>query len=85
MNVSWLGELVSVLWWVELDLLSPKCNMFSSVFWGVYVFVMALGNPFFNVHGCVPIFWRISIVFHALELPGSWVELVFSVGMETFV
>ena len=27
---------------------------------------------------------RISIVYLALELVGSWVELGFSVGMETF-
>ena len=28
--------------------------------------------------------WRISVVHLALELVGSWVELGFSVGMETF-
>ena len=25
-KVSWLGELVSVFWWVELDLFSLECN-----------------------------------------------------------
>ena len=29
-------------------------------------------------------YWRISMVCLALELVGSWVELGFSVGMETF-
>ena len=29
-------------------------------------------------------FWRISVVYLALELVGSWAELGFSVGMETF-
>ena len=29
-------------------------------------------------------FWKISMVFLALELVGSSVELDFSVGMETF-
>ena len=28
--------------------------------------------------------WRISMVCLALELVGSWVELGFSIGMETF-
>ena len=28
--------------------------------------------------------WRISLVYLALELVGSWVELGFSVGMEAF-
>ena len=28
--------------------------------------------------------WRISLVYLALELAGSWVELAFSVGMEGF-
>ena len=28
--------------------------------------------------------WRISLVCVALKLVGSWVELVFGVGMETF-
>ena len=28
--------------------------------------------------------WRISMVYLALELVGSWVELGFSVGMEAF-
>ena len=33
-KVSWLGELVSVFWWVELDLLSLECNEVSShEFW----------------------------------------------------
>ena len=28
--------------------------------------------------------WRISLVYLALKLVGSWVELSFSVGMEAF-
>ena len=27
---SWLGKLVSVFWWVELDLVSLECNEVSS-------------------------------------------------------
>ena len=29
-KVSWLGELVSVFWWVELDLFSLECNEVSN-------------------------------------------------------
>ena len=29
-KVSWLGKLVSVFWWVKLDLFSLECNEVSS-------------------------------------------------------
>ena len=29
-KVSWLGKLVSVFWWVELDFFSPECNDVAS-------------------------------------------------------
>ena len=29
-KVSWLGKLVSVFWWVELDFFSMECNEVSS-------------------------------------------------------
>ena len=29
-EVSWLGKLVSVFWWVELDVFSLECNEVSS-------------------------------------------------------
>ena len=29
-KVSWLGKLVSVFWWVELDFFSLECNGVSS-------------------------------------------------------
>ena len=54
-KVSWLGELVSVFWWVELNLFSLEFNEVSnSEFWGVYGFGMALGSLSFNAQGCVP-------------------------------
>ena len=54
-EVSWLEKLVSVFWWVELDLFSLKCNeVSSSEFWSVCRFGMALGSLFFNAQGCVP-------------------------------
>ena len=52
----WSGELVSVFWWVELDLCTLKCNeVSSSKFWSVYGFGMALGSLSFNAQGCVHI------------------------------
>ena len=54
---SWLGNLVSVFWWVELDLFSLKYNQVSSSeFSDVCGFGMALGSLSFNVQGCVPAF-----------------------------
>ena len=54
-KVSWLGELASVFWWVELDLFSLECNdLSSSAFLGVYGFGMALSSLSFNAQGCVP-------------------------------
>ena len=55
-KVSWLGELASVFWWVELDLFSLECSeVSSSEFWGVSGFDMALGSLYFNAQGCVPV------------------------------
>ena len=55
-KVSWLGALVSVFCWVELNLFSLECNeVSSSEFWGVYGFGMALGSPSFNVMCCVSV------------------------------
>ena len=54
-KVSWLGELVSVFSWVELDLFCLECNeVSSSEFCSVCGFDMALGSRYFKVQGCVP-------------------------------
>ena len=54
-QVSWLGELASMFWWVELDLFSLEYSeVSSSEFWGVSGFGIALGSLSFNVQGCVP-------------------------------
>ena len=48
-KVSWLGELVSVFWWVELDLFSLESNeVSSSEFWGVCGFGVTFGHLYFN-------------------------------------
>ena len=66
------------------SLLSECYEASSSVFWGVYWFGMALGSLSFNAQGFLLRYWGISVVCLALKLVGSWVELVFSVGMEAF-
>ena len=84
-KVSWLGELASVFWWVELDLFSLECNeVFSSEFWGVYGFGMLWEACILMFRAVFLCCWRISMVCLALELVGCWVELGFSVGMEAF-
>jgi len=51
-KVSWLGELVSVFSWVELDLFCLECNeVSSSEFCSVCGFDMALGSLSFNAQG----------------------------------
>ena len=54
-KVSWLREIESVFWWVELDLFPLECKeVSSSEFWGVYGLGMALGSLYFHAQGCVP-------------------------------
>ena len=56
-KVSWLAELASVFWWVELGLFCLKCNeLSSSGFWGVYGFGMSLGSLSFNAQSYVACF-----------------------------
>ena len=84
-KISWLGKLVSVFWWVELDILSLECNeVSSSDFWDVSVFGVTFGSLYFVLRVMFLLCWRISMVCLTLELAGSWVELGFSIGMETF-
>ena len=55
-KVSWLGKLVLVFWWVELDFFSLECNEVSSnELWDVYGFVVTLGSLFIGAQGCVPV------------------------------
>ena len=54
-KVSWLGKLVLVFWWVELDLFSLECNeMSNSEFLGVYEFGVTLGSLYSNAQVYVP-------------------------------
>ena len=55
-NVSWLGKLVSVFWWAELDFFSLECNEISSnELCDVNGFGVTLGSLYIGTQGCVPL------------------------------
>ena len=54
-KVSWLGNLVSVFWCVELDFFCLECNeVSSSEFSDVYGFGVTLGSLYIEVQGYIP-------------------------------
>ena len=54
-KVSWLGKLVLVFWWVELDLFSLECNeVSSSEFWGLCGFCVTFGHLIFCAQSFIP-------------------------------
>ena len=84
-KVSWLGKLVSMLLWVELDFClwsAMKCPVMS------YEMSMVLGwlwaACILKLRAVFLCCWRICLVCLALELVGHCVVLGFSVGMEAF-
>ena len=55
-KVSWLGKLVSVFRWVELDFFSLQCNEVSSnELRDVCGFGVTLGSLYIGALGCVPV------------------------------
>ena len=83
-KVSWLGKLVSVFWWVELDLFSLECNeVSSSEFWGVYRFGMTLGSLYTEAQGYVPALLEnlhgMSCSGTCLLLGGAWFQCRYGV------
>jgi len=55
-KASWLGNLASVFWWVELHLFFLECReMSSSEFFGVYGFGVTFGCLYFCAQGYVPV------------------------------
>ena len=55
-KVSWLGKLVSVFWWVELDFFSLEYNEVSSnELCDVNGFGVTLGSLYIEAQGCVPV------------------------------
>jgi len=55
-KVSWLGKLVSVFWWVELDIFSLECNECPVVSLSVYGFGVIFDCLYFCAQGYVPVF-----------------------------
>ena len=84
-KVSWLGKLVSVLWWVELDFFSLECNETSSnEFSDVNGFGVTLGSLYIEAQGCVPVLLENLCSMSCSGTCGPWVVLGFSVDMEVF-
>ena len=53
-KISWLGNLVFMFWWMELDFFSLKCNeVSSSEFGDVSGFSVTLGSLYIGVQGYV--------------------------------
>ena len=79
-KVSWLGKLVSVFWWVELDFFSLECNEVSSnELWDVYGFVVTLGSLYIGAQGCVSVLLDnllgMSCPGTCWPLCGAWFQL----------
>lgn len=56
MKVSWLGELVHVFWWMELDLFFLKGGaMLNGMFWGACVFGITLCSLSANTQSCASV------------------------------
>ena len=69
-ELSWLGGLVPVLWWMELDLVSLKGSAVSSnVFWGDYGLGMVLGSLSDNAQGCVSV---LLMILHEASSIGAF-------------
>ena len=55
-KVSWLGKLVSVFWWVELDFFPLECSEVSrNELRDVSRFGVILGSLYIEAQGCVPV------------------------------
>ena len=55
-KVSWLGQLVSVFWWVDLDFFSLECKEVSSnELLDFNEFGVTLGSLHIEAQGCVPL------------------------------
>ena len=80
-KVSWLGKLVSVLWWVELDFFSLECNETSSnEFSDVNGFGVTLGSLYIEAQGCVPVLLEnlhgMSCSGTCWPLNGAWFQYI---------
>ena len=78
-KVSWLGKLVSVFWWVELDFFSLECNEVSSNELGDdNGFGVTLGSLYIEAQGCVPVLLEnlcgMSCSGTCCPLGGAWFQ-----------
>ena len=85
-KVSWLGKLVLVFWWVELDYFSLECNEVSSnEFWDVSGLGVTFGSLYIeaqgyvlvlleNLHGmyCSGTCWPLGSAWFQLRYGGVW-------------
>ena len=82
-KVSWLGKLVLVFWWVELDFFSLECNEVSSNgLWDVSGFGVTLGSLYVEAQGYIPVLLE---NLHGMSCSGTcWLSggVWFNVGME---
>ena len=77
--MSWLGKLVSVSWWVELDFFSLECSDVSSnELRDVSGFGVALGSLYIEAQCYVLVLLeKLCGMSLALEFVGPWVVLGF--------
>ena len=78
-KVSWLGKLVSVFWWVELDFFSLECLEVSRNELGdVNGFRVILGSLYIEDQGCVPVLLEnlcgMSFPGTCWPLGGAWFQ-----------
>ena len=68
-KVPWLGELVSVFWWVELDFFPLECNEVSSnELRDANGFGVTLSCLYIEAQGCVPV-WLENL--HGMSCSGT--------------
>ena len=78
-KVSWLGKLVSVFWWVELDFFSLECNEVSSnEFYDVSGFGVTFRSLYIEAQGYVPVLLEnlcgMSFSRTCWPLDGAWFQ-----------
>ena len=85
-KVSWLGKLVSVFWWMELDFFSLVCNeMSSNELRDVSGFGVTLGSLYIEAQGCAPVLLEnlhgMSCSGTCWPLGGAWSQCSFNLNL----
>ena len=78
-KVSWLGKLVLVFWWMELDFFSLECTEVSSnEFLDINWFCVTLGSLYIESQGYVPVLLEklhgMSFSGTCWPLGGAWFQ-----------